>query len=58
MELVDILVLGTSALVRVGSNPTEGIYFDFFGKKLVILKEKTRHLKKKFFFAVKKQKSK
>ena len=25
MELVDILVLGTSALVRVGSNPTEGI---------------------------------
>lgn len=24
MELVDILVLGTSALVRVGSNPTEG----------------------------------
>ena len=29
MELVDILVLGTSALVRVGSNPTEGILFLF-----------------------------
>ncbi len=26
MELVDILVLGTSAAKRVGSNPTEGIY--------------------------------
>jgi hypothetical protein len=25
MELVDILVLGTSAEKRVGSNPTEGI---------------------------------
>ena len=24
MKLVDILVLGTSALVRVGSSPTEG----------------------------------
>jgi hypothetical protein len=28
MKLVDILVLGTSALVRVGSNPTEGIFFE------------------------------
>ncbi len=28
MELVDILVLGTSALVRVGSNPTEGKSFN------------------------------
>lgn len=25
MKLVDILVLGTSALVRVGSSPTEGM---------------------------------
>ena len=34
MELVDILVLGTSALVRVGSNPTEGrSLFHFFSEK-------------------------
>jgi hypothetical protein len=26
MELVDILVLGTSAARRAGSNPAEGIY--------------------------------
>ena len=30
MELVDILVLGTSALVRVGSNPTEGTFYKDF----------------------------
>ena len=27
MKLVDILVLGTSAEKRVGSNPTEGKFF-------------------------------
>ena len=27
MELVDILVLGTSAERRAGSNPAEGIYY-------------------------------
>ena len=33
MKLVDILVLGTSALVRVGSSPTEGIKMKFVNKK-------------------------
>ncbi len=33
MELVDILVLGTSALVRVGSNPTEGNFNPYLQTK-------------------------
>ena len=29
MELVDILVLGTSAEKRAGSNPAGGIFFEY-----------------------------
>jgi hypothetical protein len=34
MELVDILVLGTSAERRAGSNPAEGIFIGVTSKKL------------------------